>query len=105
VKNLNTASKAILLIGLMAFVASGTVVPWKMEEGKVPAREGPPISMPAEPLGYMPIWRPPAKPQSDSAKFQSTAIDTTRLFIQWAVIIAGTAAGIVVAQNREDSGV
>ena len=136
-KNLNTTSKKILLIGLLAFVVSGVLLPWKNKN---------------EPLGYGFIWAPAAKeytidihanaggiashsesnrvndlpppppgfnqdlwrPQTKGLKPQlirdskGVVVDTTRLFIQWAVILAVTAAGIVFAQlagGRKDSGV
>ena len=96
---MSTASKITLLIGLMAFVVSGILLPWKNTN---------------EALSYGFIWAPGAKeyivpvPPRDRWDHTPTSrlvidrkgvvVDTTRLLIQWAVILAGTAAGIVFAQ-------
>ena len=93
-KIISTASKVILLIGLLAFVASGIWVPWEKESRQVSGWQRPTVTFPAESLGYGFIWSP-KKPVHH--------VDTTRLFIQWAVIIAGTAAGIVIVRLRKDS--
>jgi len=97
VKNLNTASKVILLIGLLVFMASGIWVPWEKESRQVSGWQRPTVTFPAESLGYGFIWSP-KEPQHH--------VDTTRLLIQWAMIITGTAAGIVLTQlvgGRKDS--
>ena len=57
-KNLNTASKVILLIGLLAFAVSGMWVPWTfggmfLDDTRY---------LPPSPLGYGPIWHPPEGP-------------------------------------------
>jgi hypothetical protein len=81
---LNRTQRAIILAGIAVFVLMGVFPPWTCRPFRVAAY--------AEPCGYRFIA---SSPSGDGVK-----IDTSRLFIQWAVTIAATGFGVLLVTNR-----
>jgi len=95
---LNKNQRVIITIGVVVFVLMGLFPPWTSVHK----------SYSAEPSGYCFIGSPPRPYKYNNAGLIRTykiKIDTTRLLIQWIVIIVASSGGVLIKGGRKDENV
>lgn len=103
---MNGAQKSILVLGVVALLASTFFVPYKwdgynaLRYGVTGERE---ITHGSE---NAPLWSPPTGPSDTASRaaFTSVNLDAGQLAIWWGGIVLLTAAGIALASRKKEAG-
>jgi hypothetical protein len=104
--SMNKKQKIAICCGILIAISMGLYPPWMVEIGKVEIGETGKYS-PSNVISgdYAFLFSPPhyfsaySNPFADSSA-NAIGVDTTRLFIQWAMVAALT-AGVFIATNRK----
>ena len=98
---MNKNQRVIITIGVVVFVLMGLFPPWTTNAPTEMKNSG-------TPYGYGFIGSPPdphERKWSNSGRRYGIKIDTTRLLIQWIVIIVASSGGVLIKGGRKDENV